>query len=75
MSARMLLELLAGKLTVDEFEQNYQMNPAQNPFRIMLQRGRLIEQIVVEPHPDKDDDRVRIHFGSPDVAVAPFKCE
>jgi hypothetical protein len=75
MSARMLLEILAGELSVRDFEQNYRMDAAQNPFRNMLKRGRLIEGITVEPHPEADDDRVTIRFGNPDPAIAPFRCD
>jgi hypothetical protein len=75
MSARMLLEILAGQLSVDDFEQNYRMKNIENPFRIKLQQGRLIDQITVDHHPEKDDDRVTIHFGKPDAAIAPFTYE
>ena len=72
MSARMLLVILAGKLTVEDFEQEYRMKPEENPFRLMLAQGRLLKSINVEAHPDKDDDRVVIRFGVPDAAVSPF---
>jgi hypothetical protein len=75
MSARMLLEILAGQLSTRDFEQNYRMEGAQNPFRRMLEQGRLIEGITVEPHPEADDDRVTIRFGKPDSAIAPFRCD
>jgi len=75
MSARMLLEILAGHLSIRDFEQNYRMEAAQNPFRRMLGQGRLIEGITVEPHPEADDDRVTIRFGKPDSAVAPFRID
>lgn len=75
MSGRMLLEILAGQLSIDDFEQNYRMKNIENPFRIKLQQGRLIDHIIVEHHPEKDDDRVTIHFGKPDAAIAPFTCE
>ncbi|MGB0073277.1 MAG: hypothetical protein WBP71_10055 [Terracidiphilus sp.] len=75
MSARMLLEILAGQLSVRDFEQNYRIEGALNPFRRMLEQGRLIEGITVEPHPEADDDRVTIRFGKPDSAIAPFRCD
>ena len=75
MSARMLLEILAGQMTIDDFEQNYQMQHIQNPFRIKFQQGRLIDEIAVEHQPDKDDDRVTIRFGKADSAIAPFTCD
>lgn len=74
-SARMLLEILARKLTMEDFERNYGMKSTENPFRIKLQQGRLIEQISVEHHSEKDDDRVTILFDKPDSAIAPFTCD
>lgn len=73
MSARMLLEIMSAVMTVEDFERNYRMNGAENPFRRMLSQGRLIKEVVVEPHPESDDDRVTIHFGAPDPAIAPFR--
>lgn len=75
MSARMLLEILAGQLSVAEFMQNYRMEESKNPFARMLEQGRVIEEVTVEPHPEADDDRVTIRFGRPDAAIAPFKCD
>jgi len=62
-------------MTIDDFEQNYQMQHIQNPFRIKFQQGRLIDEIAVEHQPDKDDDRVTIRFGKADSAIAPFTCD
>lgn len=75
MSARTLLEILAGQLSIDEFQQNYRMKNIENPFRIKLQQGCLIDQISIEQHPEKDDDRITLHFGAPDAAIEPFTCE
>ena len=75
MSARMLLEILAGQMTIDDSVQNDQMQHIQNPFRINLQQGQLINEITVELHPDKDDDRVTIRFGYADSAIDPFTCD
>ena len=44
MSARMLLEILAGQLSVRDFEQNYRIEGALNPFRRMLEQGRLMKE-------------------------------
>jgi hypothetical protein len=73
MSARQMLEILAGVVTAAEFEQNYSREPGANPFKQMLQSGRLITKISVEHFPEIDDDRVSIEFGDPDAAVAPFR--
>jgi hypothetical protein len=75
MSARMLLEILAGQLTIDDFERNYRMKNIENPFKIKLKQGRLIDKITIEQHPGKDDDRVTIRFGKIDAAIAPFTCD
>jgi hypothetical protein len=72
MSARMLLELLAGTKTLKEFGEDYSFEKNGNPFRRMLDQGRLISQFTVEHHPDEDDDVVTISFGEPDPAVSPF---
>jgi hypothetical protein len=73
MSARMLLELLAGTKTLEEFEEDYSLEKNGNPFRRMLDQGRLILEVAVEHRPDKDDDIVTISFGEPDPAVSPFR--
>ena len=75
MSARMLLEILAGNLTMEQFEQNYRMKSTENPFRIKLQQGFLINDLSFAQVPQKDDDRVTIHFGKKDPAVCPFSCD
>jgi hypothetical protein len=73
MSAREMLEILAGVKSVDQFEQNYSLEPGSNPFKLMLQQGRLISKVTVEHLPEKDDDVVTIEFGDPDSAVASFR--
>jgi hypothetical protein len=72
MSARMLLEILAGKMTIEEFESEYRMSKTENPFSRMLSQGRLITEVVVKHHSESDDDRVTIRFGKPDAAISPF---
>jgi hypothetical protein len=44
MSAREILEILAGVKTVAQFEQNYKLEPHSNPFRQMLKKVRLIKK-------------------------------
>jgi len=73
MSTRMLLELLAGEKSVQEFENAYRMKPHENPFRRMLSAGRPISKVTVEPQSEQDDDLVTIEFGAPDPAFAPFR--
>jgi hypothetical protein len=73
MSARELLEILAGVKTVVEFEKDYRLDPGTNPFRKMLAEGRLITKVTVEHVDEKDDDAVTIEFGKPDAAIARFR--
>jgi hypothetical protein len=73
MSARLLLELLAGTKTIQEFEAGYDFQRGQNPFHRMLAEGRLISNVTVEHRPKQDDDTVIIDFGEPDPAVSPFR--
>jgi hypothetical protein len=73
MSARLLLELLAGTKTIQEFEADYTLQPGQNPFHQMLAQGRLISKVTVEHHPEQDDDMVTLEFGEPDPAVSSFR--
>jgi len=73
MSARMLLEILAGRRTLDEFAQDYSFDKNGNPFKQMLDQGKLISKITIEHHPEKDDDVATIEFSAPDPAVSPFR--
>lgn len=75
MSARKLLELLAGKKTVAEFNTDHQLNLNENPFYRALAEGRLISKVTVVPHPEKDDDTVTIEFSEPDSAISPIRVE
>lgn len=73
MSAREMLEILAGTKPVSDFEQNYGMTTDANPFKRMLREGRLISKVTVERIPGRDDDKVTIEFGPPDPAVSKFR--
>jgi hypothetical protein len=75
MSARMLLEILAGTRTLEEFAADYDFARHGNPFQRMLERGNLISQVTVEYHPEEDDDVVTIGFRGPDPAVSPFQID
>jgi hypothetical protein len=75
MSARTLLELLAGKTSVEDFTRYYSLDPRQmlNPFMHKLRNGQLITSIAFHPSADRDDDDVTIEFGEPDPALSPFR--
>jgi hypothetical protein len=70
-SSRAMLELLAGKTTLDDFLGNYGWNSLNNPFLRMLERGLLIDQAAIKDGGDADDDWIDLHF-APDAAVRPF---
>jgi hypothetical protein len=78
-SARWLMELLAGRISVDEAFREYGIDgqgakgPRANPFRRMLDGGKLPEQIRVVRDENTDDDAVEFDFGRTDAAVAPFQ--
>jgi len=75
MSTRTLLELLAGKMPIDDFTKSYSadLRTPINPFMQRLRNGQLITAISVHPQPDQDDDEVTIEFGDPDPAVSAFR--
>jgi hypothetical protein len=72
MSARVLLEILAGEKPLSEFESGFGLKSGQNPFKEMLRSGRLISDVSIERRPDEDDDVVTLRFEGRDVAVHPF---
>ena len=82
-SARELLEVLAGKKSLQKFLQNYGFAPSDdpddsrqtesNPFENLYDAGCLIREASVEISDDKDDDRITLRFGNPDPAIAPFR--
>lgn len=84
--ARHLMELLAGRRTVEQFNQemNFRcsvipMNSVErtmfpNPFESALASGRLPTRITVEETGENGRDNVlHIEFGEPDPAVSPFR--
>ena len=75
MSARTLLELLAGRMRVEDFAQHYSVDRQKtiNPFLYKLQNGQLITSITFHPCKDADDDEVTIEFGDPDPVLTAFR--
>jgi len=75
LSARTLLELLAGKMSIDDFTKAYSVDlrTPVNPFLQRLQSGQLITAILLHRQTDRDDDEVTIEFGDPDPAVSAFR--
>jgi len=76
-SARALLELLAGKIDQDKFFEDYKsfasefISNGENFFADKLHKSRLISDIRLEKT-EEDDDWIEIHFGSPDPAISKF---
>lgn len=80
LSARSLLELLAGKISLKQFYETHGFiasattsSSIQNPFEEMLNEGRLIKNVTVQKFNDEDDDYITFVFGKPDPAVSKFK--
>jgi hypothetical protein len=71
-SARSLLELMAGRLDQKQFAKDHEIG-GTNFFEHKLKRGELITSACVEQRPDEDDDWITLEFGPPDVAVAAFE--
>lgn len=75
LSSRALQRLLAGEMTVDEFDAAHGWNDVsgpRNPFARAVCSGRLIRNIEIEEAGDADDDWLTFTFGPPDPAAAPF---
>jgi hypothetical protein len=76
-SARTVLELLAGKMTVEEFMRDFERpnddHKFTNPFMTALKCGLTIEDVKVTKVPNADDDWLEISFGQPDPAVGKLK--
>ena len=73
-SARTVLELLAGRLDYAKFSMGYGLGRS-NPFLRNLREGRLIVSAMIErsEFPEDDDELLTLEFGEPDPAVSPFK--
>jgi hypothetical protein len=77
-SARELLDLLAGRLERKEFfeSQGFASSEGEppkreNPFEANLGQHRLIDRIKLV-RTETDDDYIVITFGDPDPAISPF---
>ena len=75
-SARVLQELLAGRIDQERFLKAHGFIPDEfgktisNPFDRALAQGKLIDKIEVEKDPDNDDDWIWVYFGDRDPAVS-----
>lgn len=78
-SARAVLELLAGKVTQQEFferhgfvSSDFRIGPYINPFNSGLDKGLTFSQVTFEKSETEDDDWVIFELSGPDPAVSPF---
>lgn len=78
-SARGLLELLAGRNELKQFLQDHGQAPTdthpsnQNYFALRFNEGRLIDNVRVEKFADRDDDWIVFEFGNPDPAICRYR--
>lgn len=73
-SARSLLELLAGTRTQERFAEEHGWADGQgNMFLAQLASGRLFVAARIEAEPGEDDDWIVFRFGEPDPAVSDFR--
>jgi hypothetical protein len=70
-SARELLDLLAGRLDQKRFADNHAVGGG-NMFSVFRDQGKMIRRICVERQDGKDDDWIVFEF-SDDPAVSDFK--
>jgi hypothetical protein len=74
-SARSIQRVLAGQVTIEEFNEAHGWNTAQsvkNPFASALSHGRTISSICRRPVSENDDDKIEISFEL-DPALLPFE--
>ena len=73
-SARVVLELLSGKLDFRTFNTIYRISKI-NPFQRMLEEGRVIVGAEIQPsdRPEDDDEWLEFEFGEPDASISPYR--
>jgi hypothetical protein len=76
-SSRALHELLAGKVTCEDFMRQHRFveedgRAGINPFAGYLNEGRMIEAIHVDASGNEDDDWLVFEFGERDAAISKF---
>lgn len=78
-SARAVLELLAGKVSQQEFFERHGFIPSEfkigpyiNPFNSGLDKGLTFSQVSFEKSEAEDDDWVIFELSGPDPAISPF---
>lgn len=74
-SARALLELLAGRLDQKAFLERHSLPGGAKIFDVKLQRGMTIDAVNIEQHADEDDDWITFHFRSRDPAISAYSAQ
>src|SRR5665213_1873637 len=72
MSTRALLELLAGRISQETFNQRFSSERGRNIFEQQLKAGCLLESASVERRSNEDFDEIVLKFGGPDPAASEF---
>jgi hypothetical protein len=78
MSARSLIEILAGQRTQRDFDEGHGFTTTDrpalpNPFAQAIARGFTVSAVSLEKVPDQDDDWIEFQMAGPDSAIAPFR--
>lgn len=75
-SARQVLELLAGSVSQEQFLKSYgwdgNIENSRNPFLIALAQGKMINGASISSGGDADDDWLEFTFSDPDPAISAF---
>lgn len=73
-SARSVLELLAGEITQEKFLELHNFKSGTNPFKSILRDYKLISAASLERGAtEQDDDWLKFEFEGPDPAISPFR--
>lgn len=72
-SAREVLDLLAGNLSYGDFLKRHRFDETVNPFWVALNKGQLIQEISMEKSDFEDDDWIVFKLNGPDPAISKFR--
>jgi hypothetical protein len=74
LSARLLLELLAGKITHSQFIERLHLGSStSNVFHQWMDEGRLLVDAEIDSAPGEDDDWATLTVGAPDPSASLFR--
>ena len=73
-SSRTILDVLAGKISQEDFIKSKFHPLVGNPFENKLKQGKLITSIEIEKCEGENDDELMVFkFGEADVAISDFE--